>query len=609
MISATGAAADPVDARLEHDVLVGRLKLIYGMLRNANASTLLLSLLIAGFLHDEGLPIVWWLGWQILVKVAQVIDLKRCVSDERIEQAPAHYTYRLILWEVPQAIGWCSLYFLFPASSHPAECFIVLISLAGIVAAASTTYGPHFGVLASYLTVYYIAVCVAVAMAGQNMPVFLAETATVIMLYITGIAYNGYKNAAACRASILLGLTNASLARKLEQEAASARAAHAIAAQANEARSRFLAAVGHDLRQPMQAIGLFLATLDSIEERSLRLRMIGQAQEALKGSSEMLDMLLDFSRFESGISAQKRIFPLQDLFNHLESEIAGSAEAKDLVYRTRETTALIHSDPVLLHSILRNLLSNAVRYTQAGGILIGARRRDGELVIEVWDTGMGIAADQHETIFEEFRQIDDADAMPRQGLGLGLAIVRRLATVIGARISLQSRIGKGSTFRLTLPLADTVALPPSLKAHAEGAVPSPCVPHRGGARILVVDDEPTIREGMATLLRHWGHDCRATGSGTEAMAMIAQQRPDLVICDLHLADGERGGDILARIHRTHGPIPAIILTGQIEQQDAAALMAQGIDVLGKPVAEAHLRARLDQLLAPCEAMRTAVFEG
>lgn len=606
MTAATGAPADPADAQLEHDVLVGRLKLIYGMLRNANASTLLLSLLITAFLHDEGLPIVWWLGWQILVKVAQVIDLRRCVSDERIEQAPAHYTYRLILWEVPQAIGWCSLYFLFPASSHPAECFIVLISLAGIVAASSTTYGPHFGVLSSYLAVYYIAVCVAVAMAGPDMPVFLAETATVIMLYITGIGYNGYKNAAACRASILLGLTNASLARKLEQEAASARAAHAIAAQANEARSRFLAAVGHDLRQPMQAIGLFLATLDSIEERSLRLRMIGQAQEALKGSSEMLDMLLDFSRFESGISAQKRIFPLQDLFNHLESEIAGSAEAKDLVYRTRETTALIHSDPVLLHSILRNLLSNAVRYTQAGGILIGARRRNGELVIEVWDTGMGIAADKHETIFEEFRQIDDADAMPRQGLGLGLAIVRRLATAIGARVSLQSRIGRGSTFCLTLPLADTVALPSPIKAHAE----SPArVPYRDGARILMVDDDAAIREGMTTLLNHWGHDCRAAASGAEAMAMIARSRPDLLICDLHLADGEQGGDVLKAIHRAHGPIPTLVLTGQIEQQDAADLMAQGIEVLGKPVSEVHLRARLDQLLASHEAMRKAVLEG
>ncbi|WP_169805555.1 sensor histidine kinase [Novosphingobium rosa] len=472
------ATAEPADAELEHAILVERLKLIYGMLRNANASTLLLSLLIAVFLRHEGVVILWWLGWQIAFKVTQVIDLKYRVSDALIEQAPQRYTYRLILWEIPQAMAWCCLYFLIPASSHPAECFIVLISLAGIVAASTTTYGPHFGVLASYLSVYYAATGLAVIMAGKGMPAYLGETATVIVLYITGIGYNGYKNAAACRNSILLGLANASLARKLEQEAASARAAHRLAAEANEARSRFLAAVAHDLRQPMQAIALFLATLDSIAERSLRLRMIGQAQEALTGASDMLDMLLDFSRFETGMAAQKRVFPLQDLFNHLEIEIAGSAEAKGLVYRTRETPALINSDPVLLHSILRNLLSNAVRYTQTGGVLIAARRRMGELVIEVWDTGRGIAEDQHEAIFEEFRQIDDpaqqqSHGHQRQGLGLGLAIVQRLAWVIGARVSLQSRIDQGSVFRLTLPMEDTVSLPPLAETRREAPLPFP----------------------------------------------------------------------------------------------------------------------------------------
>ncbi|WP_206239875.1 ATP-binding response regulator [Novosphingobium terrae] len=599
------ATAHRADTELEHNILVGRLKLIHGMLRNANASTLLLSLLIAGFLHSEGAPVLWWLGWQIFSKVAQVIDLKDRVSDELIEQAPKYYTYRLILWEMPQAIGWCSLYFIIPATSHPAECFIVLISLAGVVAAASTTYGPHFGVLASYLAVYYAAVGLAVAMAGGQMPDYLAETATVIVLYITGMGYNGYKNAAACRSSILLGLANASLARKLEQEAASARAAHAIAAEANEARSRFLTAVGHDLRQPMQAIALFLATLDSIAERRLRLRMIGQAQEALKGASEMLDMLLDFSRFETGISAQKRIFPLQDLFNHLEIEIAGSAETKNLVYRTRDTTALINSDPVLLHSILRNLLSNAVRYTHEGGVLIGARRRAGELVIEVWDTGQGIADDQHEAIFEEFRQLDDTSHMQRQGLGLGLAIVRRLASVIGAQVSLESRIGRGSVFRLAMPQDDTVALP----RLPEVPVPSARDHHHGGAHILMVDDDPAIREAMTTLLQLWGHECRSAASGDEAMSMIARMRPDLLLCDLQLADGETASDILTRMHQAYGPIPTIILTGEIHLEEAGRLIAQGIEVLGKPVSEAQLRASLEQLLGHREDLHATLIQA
>lgn len=223
---------------------------------------------------------------------------------------------------------------------------------------------------------------------------------------------------------------------------------------ANRAKSRFLAAVSHDLRQPIFAQSLFLSTLARTELTSYQREILDNADAAAKSSVTMLNTLLDFSRIEAGVvTPRPQAFRLQPLLNKIEREFWVQAEAKGIRYRSRETSLLVRSDPVLVESILRNLVSNAIRYTERGGLLVACRKREGYAVLEVWDTGIGIAPENQTLIFREFLQLANAEQDRQKGLGLGLAIVDGLARTLGHELSLASRLRRGSVFRLRLPLA------------------------------------------------------------------------------------------------------------------------------------------------------------
>lgn len=223
---------------------------------------------------------------------------------------------------------------------------------------------------------------------------------------------------------------------------------------ANRAKSRFLAAVSHDLRQPIFAQSLFLNILARTELTSYQREILDNADAAAKSSVAMLNTLLDFSRIEAGVvTPRPQAFRLQPLLNKIEREFWVQAEAKGIRYRSRETSLLVRSDPVLVESILRNLVSNAIRYTERGGLLVACRKRDGHAVLEVWDTGIGIAPENQTLIFREFLQLANAEQDRQKGLGLGLAIVDGLVRTLGHELSLTSRLRRGSVFRLRLPLA------------------------------------------------------------------------------------------------------------------------------------------------------------
>lgn len=223
---------------------------------------------------------------------------------------------------------------------------------------------------------------------------------------------------------------------------------------ANRAKSRFLAAVSHDLRQPIFAQGLFLSTLARTELTPYQREILDNADAAAKSSVAMLNTLLDFSRIEAGaVEPRLQEFRLQPLLNKIEREFSVQADAKGITYRSRETPLLVRSDPVLVESILRNLVSNAIRYTERGGLLVACRKRGGQAMLEVWDTGIGIAPENRTLIFREFLQLANSEQDRQKGLGLGLAIVDGLARTLGHELSLVSRLRRGSVFRLSLPLA------------------------------------------------------------------------------------------------------------------------------------------------------------
>ncbi len=388
--------------------------------------------------------------------------------------------------------------------------------------------------------------------------------------------------------AIRLRFENLDLVERLKTETHEASAAREAAEQADEDKSRFLAAASHDLRQPVQALQLLLETLSWSELDERQRHTLDSARAASESSSEMLNALLDFSRLEAGvIEPRPRPLSLQQLFRKLEMELAPMADEKGLVYRTRDTEATVVSDPALLELILRNLVANAIRYTDRGGVLVACRRRGAGYLIEVYDTGVGIAPDQHRAIFREFHQLGNPERDRRKGLGLGLATAERLATALTHALTLRSIPGRGSVFRLRVGGAERQGTP-STRA---SAAPS-SLPNLGGRRVLVIDDDETIRHAMRLLLTGWGCECRTAESLEEALHPGAAA-PALILCDYRLRDGHNGAEAIARLQAHFGAdIPALLVTGDTAPSRLREASASGIPLLHKPVAALALHQAL-----------------
>ena len=364
-------------------------------------------------------------------------------------------------------------------------------------------------------------------------------------------------------------------------------------AAANLAKSRFLAAASHDLRQPMHALGLFVAQLHNRIADPQTRHIAAQAEVAVESLQELFDAILDVSRLDTGaVTPHITVFELQGLLERLVTGFAPVANLKGLSLRVVPTRFAVRADVVLLERILINLLSNAVRYTERGGIVVGCRSRAGRVRIEVWDSGMGIASAQHEAVFHEFFQAGNPERDQRRGLGLGLAIAARLAHLLGSHIELASRPGKGSVFAFELPRA----APPS-KSVIE-IQPRTINESLRGALLLVVDDDALVQEAMNTLLTHWGCEVLLAANGNEAIVALTQceRVPDAILCDYRLAD-ETGIETIRRLRKACGvQVPATLVSGDTAPERMREARQCGLTLLHKPVRPAKLRSLLEHLL-------------
>jgi len=366
---------------------------------------------------------------------------------------------------------------------------------------------------------------------------------------------------------------------------------------ANQAKSRFLAAASHDLRQPMHALALFVGQLETSRTPAERAALTKRIEQAVGSLSELLDQLLDLSKLDAGaVQATQQAFLIDDTLAAIETEFAPLARAKGIELRLRSTRASLRSDPVFVHRILLNLVANAIRYTRRGGVLVGCRRRGGKLRIAVWDTGCGIPDERRDDVFREFVQLDSLDqrhASGPGGLGLGLAIVTRLADLLGTRIELHSTVGRGSMFAFELPLAAQGETRPQTSA-----APLSITSLRG-VFVLVVDDEEAVRTGTCGLLESWGCLTLAAAGSDDAIAQLSahDRPPELIVCDYRLEAGANGVDALLCIRRAvQDDVPAIILTAGTTAAALSAAQAIGVPLLQKPVSPVKLRALLAQLL-------------
>lgn len=411
--------------------------------------------------------------------------------------------------------------------------------------------------------------------------------AAVVVLYTLILHTMARQAHSSTMKGIQLQFENLDLVKQLHAEKTKAE-------NANLAKSKFIAAASHDLRQPLHAMTLLADALNGRLQNADDCGLLARLQESLSAMRKLFNSLLDLSRLDAGIvEARIKHIRLSVLLDRLSVDYARQAQEQNLEWRYLGTQAVVRTDPVLLETLLRNLVGNALRYTPQGYVAMSCREVNGELSIDIEDSGVGIPADKHEEIFREYQQLSNPERDAAKGLGLGLAIVERLAHLLNHRIELRSAPGTGSRFSVILPLgsaADIAAEFDDLSS-GETSAESDLV----GMLVLVIDDQAMVLEGMRALLGRWGCEVLVAESEAEAVAVIteAQRKPELIIADYRLRADRTGSQAIDHVRRELGEsIPALIVTGDTDPERLREAQASGHMLMNKPVPPARLRAFL-----------------
>ncbi len=558
-------------------------------LLRAQLSTVLLAVVLV----SSGLAVIFygvvdgrllgpWLGAQYALSLwrwwlAGRFDRQAGALDEA---ALRRWGWRFALTSGLSGLLWGSAAFLFLLPQEPLYLTSLTIIILGMAAGSMpslSAYPPAY--------VFYVVPslsCMSLALATMGGAGYLLALLTLVFL-AASLVFAGNIHRTLVE-SLRLRFENLELVGELRRQ-------KAIAESANQAKSRFLAAASHDLRQPLHALGLFVDALKSAGDEAARGRLLERVDDALEALGKLFDALLDISRLDAGVvEARREHFPLAPLLRKLEGEFRAVAEARGLRLGVLSTTLAVESDPLLLERILRNLLANALRYTERGGVVLGARRRGGAVCIEVWDSGCGIDAEGLGRIFDEFAQLQNPERDRSKGLGLGLAIVRRLCALLGHDIAVQSRPGRGSVFRVRVPRGQA----------GDGGAPRFAAPPEvlalQGLRVLVIDDESAILEAMGALLTAWGCEVWLAESAEAAVAQLADgPAPAVILADLRLRGGRTGIEAITALRGHYGEeIPALLLSGDTAPERLQLAREAGLPMLHKPVKPARLRAFLQR---------------
>lgn len=388
--------------------------------------------------------------------------------------------------------------------------------------------------------------------------------------------------------------------RRLEMSNRALSGAKEVAEYASRSKTRFVAAASHDVLQPLNAANLSISALAELQTTEQGQRLARQVQQSLATMDELLRTLLDISRLDSGaLKPEVASVPLNAILASLSSDFEPIAAARGLRIRIRPTSAYVLSDPTMLRRILLNVISNAIRYTAKGGVVVGARRRGAALRIDVADTGIGIPPDQHEAIFEEFHRgaiVASGDLAHQAGSGLGLSIVMRMVSALGHQISFTSVEGRGTVFRIHVPLGKA----PEQPEKATDLSPlRPASNSLFGTNVLVVENDRSVMEAMTTLLESWRCSVRLACQTEEALELLgdAVWTPDIILADQHLDGGDLGFDTVEQARRQmQRQIPAVIITADASDDLAAQAHQHGIELMRKPLRPAELRALMTHLI-------------
>lgn len=556
------------------------IRTLYLQMRNATAAAMIVTVYMAATAwafspHDT---VLLWLAVQLVSQIWREALRRRFFAQAPADARLEPWARRSALYMAAAGAIWGTTILLF---AHPAQPITVALTLCGLYGISGgsvpgNAYNPA-GLYAFVGTIFAFVLVRLLAIGDFDYAVlgFASVGFALIMIGFCRV------QARAIGKSFRIRFENEELLAALAREKAEADAARAKAESASLAKSQFLAAASHDLRQPLYALGLFSASLKELKLDAAGRETVARIGGSIGAMERLFDGLLDISKLEAGaVVAHPEPVDVDALFDRLSGYHRPIAVAKGLDLRLRSDGQWVLSDYVLLEQVLSNLVANAIRCTERGGVLIAVRRRDGALRFEVWDTGIGIADADRTRIFEEFVQLGNPERDRRKGLGLGLSIARRAAELLGAHIGVISRPGQGSRFSLCQPLSEACAT-------IAPAAPVPAPPAQG--RILVIDDDNDVRMALGELLTRWGvaHDLAATGA--EARAAAAAGQYALILCDHRLPDAN-GLQLLVDLAALQPDAARTLITADYAPALLVEAETQGIPLRHKPLAPETLRA-------------------
>ena len=446
----------------------------------------------------------------------------------------------------------------------------------------------------AFAALVFLPLLARIVMVGDRFHYLLAGE-LVLIISFTFVLANSYRQA--LQRAIDLKVQADELAAQLRTETLAADAARREAEIANRAKTQFFTAASHDLRQPLHAMGLFAEALRLRVHEPEVAQLVNSINESVDALEGLFSELLDITRIDSGgVEVNPQHFEVGDILRKLRLHFEPSAFEKGLALRLRGGQRVVHGDPLLVERILRNLVSNAIRYTDDGSVLVSCRQRGERMLLQVWDSGPGIREAERAKIFDEFYQVPHTTAVSpeqRKGLGLGLAIVKRLAALMDAPLTMRSVVGHGTVFTLELPIGKAPRAP-AQRLPGKGPVGITLA----GRLIVIVEDEPAVRAGLEVLLKGWGADIAAFESVAESTRWAdasdpAVVKPDLLIVDYRLEEGRTGVDAIRALRERFGPgVPAILVTGSTMTGHDKEAQAHNFPLLIKPVVPNKLRAMI-----------------
>lgn len=576
------------DEQLNDQVAIAQTRVLLDSVRiNAMASfiTAMAVVVLVSREHSLYFLIPWFCIFALII-FARFLHSRSVAKAELGVDNYKRVLIALTAFSVLTSTAWGTLGYFSIDDEMLVTSLIVLMVFTGLVANAAATLAASLPVCIGFIVPILVPAAIKFYSFGETQ--FYWVTALII-LYLTITLINIRRIRESFRQSIELRFENLGLIEGLKTENAKTQAALENAEQANMAKSRFFAAASHDLRQPLQSLSMFTATLATENCDKSQRKIVGQIENSVRSLEGLFNSLLDISSLDAGtLKFHKQHVSLQVLVNQIAQEFNEQARLKSLSFDVDVGDDAVYTDPVLFGRLMRNLIENAIRYTKSGGITIRSEIVDDHIQLSVIDTGIGISTEMQSRVFDEFVQLNNPERDRTKGLGLGLSIVQRICKLLEIKLNLVSIVDRGTAFSIDIERGDASLLTQQSDSGTDYSAVAQLF-------VIIIDDEEDARLSLEGLLFAWGCEVMVAGSGEEAVKQLREYGtiPDVLITDYRLRNNETGGDAMVRIREYCGnELPTIVVTGDIAPDRLIEIDKLNVPVLHKPCSPERLRSLL-----------------